>query len=211
MASDLAAEQAEAVEGEVVESSLATCSTSLVRIHDAHEVEFIAIGREIISEYTGEDGKRYMEETQWIKKGSGEGGMISAKWKEGIREALYREKGVLEGVLERLNWDVIAKSELIKWIKAHDLSNDLLLAREGLIDESERVVRDKVESGDIEAAKFVLKTIGKRRGWSERDVEDVERRSMYGYINVSEVGGKEIRAMSNEELTKVLEERMGQF
>jgi hypothetical protein len=39
--------------------------------------------------------------------------------------------------------------------------------REQLIDLSEMTIREKVESGDVDTAKFVLRTLGRNRGWGE--------------------------------------------
>lgn len=41
-------------------------------------------------------------------------------------------------------------------------------SRERLIDKAETVVADKIEQGDLGAARFVLQTIGSHRGYVER-------------------------------------------
>ena len=40
--------------------------------------------------------------------------------------------------------------------------------RQGLIDDSENVIRNAVKGGDVQSAKFVLMTLGKNRGYTER-------------------------------------------
>lgn len=40
--------------------------------------------------------------------------------------------------------------------------------REGLIDNSEANVANAVANGDLQASQWVLRTIGKKRGWTER-------------------------------------------
>lgn len=61
-------------------------------------------------------------------------------------------------------------NELGRLIQAVPVLYELVLInRELLIDEAERVVRTAVRSGDATTALAVLKSIGKQRGWSDKD------------------------------------------
>lgn len=165
--------------------------------------KLLDIRDEILDEEEG--GVRYLvEETFWIHGGDKEKRVVSPKDKNTLLRYLHEESGVLNGVLKRLNWHISCKKELLRWIKKHGLQDELMVAREDLIDKSEDVIRNALGIGDIKAAQFVLKTAGKKRGWSEHEKGEGDVKNVYGFVD--EVTDIDIKGMSDDELVRYIEE-----
>ena len=151
------------------------------------------------------EGIRYLKkETFWIHSNDKSKRVVSPKDKDILLRYLHEESGVLNGVLKRLNWHISCKKELLRWIKKHGLQDELMVAREDLIDQSEGVIKDALGLGDIKAAQFVLKTAGKKRGWSEHEKGEGDVKNVYGFVD--DMVGVDIKSMSDDELVRYIEE-----
>lgn len=82
------------------------------------------------------------------------------------REAIKAKDGNLAEAARALN---ISRTALYKKIDAYpELREVVTDAREELKDIAQSVLRKKLNEDDITAAIFVLKSLGKNEGWSER-------------------------------------------
>lgn len=75
---------------------------------------------------------------------------------------------------------VIAKSlgveriTLYKWIEKEGLNDALIEGRNARLDFAENKLDKKIESGDTTAIIFILKTLGKKRGYVERQEHGID-------------------------------------
>ena len=86
---------------------------------------------------------------------------------EQIEAALWAEDGLITHAATRLGISRVSLRERLDKRKAH---YDAIIAeaREGVVDLAERCVKDRIDAGDLGAAQFMLRTIGRRRGYAER-------------------------------------------
>ena len=132
--------------------------------------------------------------------------------REIIRWAIYQGKGILTEVLKYLGWDIMCKTELMRWAVKYRLNNDFIVARNDIIDKSEQNMYNAVLSRDIEASKFVLKTVGKGRGWHEKVGIDGEDDKIYSNIVESSDKGKaELADIEGETNVEKLASMMNEY
>ena len=85
---------------------------------------------------------------------------------EQLLEAIKDTGGIMSRIADKLgcSWHSaekhVNKNEVAKQAYKDE--------RQGLIDDSENVIRNAVKGGDVQSAKFVLMTLGKNRGYTER-------------------------------------------
>lgn len=162
-------------------------------------------------EWTTERGTIYqkMKETRWILAKSPNSDPIFPE-REILREFIYDCNGVLGDILEKMQWHNASKGEFMRWVSKLCLENDILIARDNMVDKAESVVnRNLNEVEDVETAKFVLKTVGKKRGWNER-VEDINTaKNVYQFINIaSGEGNSNLSGLDEAGLVKYLEDAL---
>lgn len=152
---------------------------------------------------------RYMRGTRWISADDVHKEIIFPD-EEVIKEYIYASNGILSDVLKKMNWHGVSKVELARWISKYGLERDLAIARDGIIDKAENVVVKALDTEDVETAKFVLKTAGKKRGWNERTEDGMEQaKNVYQFINIAGGGGKgDFSKMGDRDLVKYLEEQI---
>lgn len=129
-----------------------------------------------------------------------------------VREGIYQSYGNLTKLLEFMNWHDASKGELMRWIGKLNLSSDIVLARDTLVDKAEEIIRVALDEGsDVETAKFVVKTVGKRRGWSEREGKDAEQGgNVYNFINMYSSGSEDMKEFTDAGLVRYLEEQISE-
>ena len=83
-----------------------------------------------------------------------------------VIQAVEHTGGLISEIARRLNchWQT-AKTYVEQYPQAVEM---LKSEKQTLIDAAENVIFQAVKNGDIQAAKFVLMTLGKNRGYTER-------------------------------------------
>jgi hypothetical protein len=168
------------------------------------------------SEESTESGVLYqrMNPTRWILPRRGDREPIFPA--EGIvRELIYTTNGNLTVILEQMGWNDVSKGELMRWINKLGLTSDIILARDTMVDKAEKIINTVLDEGcDVETAKFVVKTVGKKRGWSERPSEETTPGNVYNFINLvgsgGEFGSSSVQDMTDASLVKYLEDQIKQ-
>ena len=86
---------------------------------------------------------------------------------EQIEAALWAEDGLVTHAAARLG---ISRHGLrLRLDKRKDHYDAIIAeAREAVVDSAERCVKDRIADGDLGAAQFMLRTIGRKRGYAER-------------------------------------------
>jgi len=198
------------VEGEIVESVKVEKEETAEIVVGLDEAGVRKDERNEIVDYKDIDtGVLYLEDpTKWIYAQNSKLPIVSPRDKETMTKIMYEELGHFNSILEGLNWHVSCKKELLRWIRNHELSDDLMVAREGIVDESEVVLKESVRTKDIDSAKFVLKTVGKKRGWNEKEMDEREKNNVYAYVNVTQVNTTGLKELSDSDLTKLLEDQI---
>jgi hypothetical protein len=86
--------------------------------------------------------------------------------REVVIEAIYKTQGNVTEAAKMLNYTFRGLNNRI----AGDLilKRELKIARNQKVDKAELVIDQHLEEQNLDAAKFVLKTLGKDRGWTER-------------------------------------------
>lgn len=164
--------------------------------------------RDQLIEYTNEENDVYLSEsTLWIYPANNSQPLRSPNDKPFLLRTIYAELGQLNSLMQAMNWHVSCKKELMRWIRKHNLSDDIAIARQGIIDESEELIKQAVRNGDIDSAKFVLKTAGKGRGWNEKDINQ-EKGDVYAFISLGKENEVDLSKLSNQELTRYLEDKL---
>ena len=155
----------------------------------------------------GEAYKR-MYGTRWIVPADAE--TLPVFPDEGvIREVIYENKGILSDIMRGMNWHPVSKGEFMRWVVKLGLEKDLMVARDGIVDQAEGIVSKALDADDVETAKFVLKTAGKKRGWNERTEDGLEGKNVYQFINVVSGDGRgELERMQEKDLIKYLEDQI---
>jgi hypothetical protein len=128
---------------------------------------------------------------------------------ESLKWAIYEGKGVLNNILQKLNWHGACRKEFMRWCGKFGLENDIAIARDAIIDKAETVVVNSLDVEDIETAKFVLKTAGKRRGWNEKIDDSNEVKNVYNFISI--VGGgrdEDISKLDEASLVQYIEKQI---
>lgn len=81
-----------------------------------------------------------------------------------IIEALQEGRGNLSFVARKL--ELKRRSLADRVYSTSELKDAMLEARDGCIDQAETNIFEAVDAKDLEASKFVLRTIGKQRGYT---------------------------------------------
>ena len=86
---------------------------------------------------------------------------------EQIEAALWAEDGLITHAAVRLG---ITRAGLRARLDKRKDYYDAIIAeaRESVVDSAERCVKDRIADGDLGAAQFMLRTIGRKRGYAER-------------------------------------------
>ena len=100
-------------------------------------------------------------------------------------EAIKGSGGILSTVAKRLEcqWHT-AEAQVKRWPEALIAIQD---EREGILDMSESTIFASVKNGDTGSAKFVLSTIGKKRGYVERQETAISGSLHYGNLTDAEL------------------------
>lgn len=171
------------------------------------KVDVYAKGDEALPQYE-EGGRLYLKNNDRIWALDSDRKVVSPNDLVVMKEVISRSNGLILDILRGLNWDLGCRQELIYWINIKGLKNYFLSAREGLVDKSEEVVYKALCAGDVQVAQFVLKTIGKRRGWNDKENVIGDGEEMVKSRH-SEVGmEKDVKSMSLGELTELLEKKI---
>lgn len=147
------------------------------------------------------------ESTKWIYAANLNKPIRSPNDKAFLIRTIYSELGQLNGIMREMNWHISCKKELMRWVRKMGLSDDLTIARQGIVDESEELVKNSVRTGDVDTAKFVLKTAGKSRGWSEKE-DNAGKGDVYAFITIGKDSVMDMSKMSDNELTALLESKL---
>jgi hypothetical protein len=147
------------------------------------------------------------ESTKWIYAANLNKPIRSPNDRAFLIRTIYSELGQLNSIMREMNWHISCKKELMRWIRKMGLSDDLLIARQGIVDESEELVKNSVRTGDVDTAKFVLKTAGKGRGWSEKE-DNAGKGDVYAFITIGKDSVMDMSKMSDGELTALLESKL---
>ena len=92
---------------------------------------------------------------------------------EDLKKAIHESKGIVTAVCKKLD---ITRWAFYKRCQTNpELVRELAVAREELADVAELKLWEKLKEGDIRAILFTLKTIGKDRGFVER--QEIEQNS----------------------------------
>lgn len=174
--------------------------------NDVIEIETRVDQRDLI-EYRREgqiDGVElnYMALTKWIKPHDWSKDIVAPSY-DIIKHLLYKHDGIVRDVLMEMNWSASSKIEFLRWVDKLGLKGDMMAARDTVIDKAERVVNRSLDREDVDSAKFVLKTAGKHRGWSDRIDETTQ--NIYHHI-VSDSDGKKLGELDEDGLVKYLED-----
>jgi hypothetical protein len=89
---------------------------------------------------------------------------------EEIEAQLIEQQGNLSAAARKLGMSRRGVQKRVE--KSPQLQEVLEDARETMVDDAENVLRDKLKAGDLAAAMFIAKTLGKNRGYVERTEED---------------------------------------
>jgi hypothetical protein len=85
--------------------------------------------------------------------------------------AIKGSGGIMSTVAKRLDCDWhTAEAQVKRWPEALLAMQD---EREGILDMSEATIFSAVKNGDVGAARYILSTVGKRRGYSEKQEVEV--------------------------------------
>lgn len=83
-----------------------------------------------------------------------------------VEEAMRAASGIVSDAARSLG---VRRTTLYRWLERHkDVQALVGEYREDLVDLAEKRIRKKVDDDDLGAMIWVLKTLGKRRGWIER-------------------------------------------
>jgi len=164
--------------------------------------------RDEIDDYEDAFGKVWLKKsTKWILPASPDDKIRSPLDFQYLKHLLHESAGQLNPILKKMNWHISCKAELLRWIRKLELSNDLMVARENIVDEAEELIRSGLKVDDLDTAKFILKTMGKKRGWSERD--NIEhKQDVYAFIGTTKEEQLSFKKLTDYELTKVLEDKI---
>lgn len=214
-------------EGEIISSTISVIEKPIVEHFEKESVgiESVTDERDVLVEYTElekleDDTSRIQESsrtrsiniflaesTKWIYAADLRKPIRSPNDKAFLIKIIYSELGQLNGIMRLMNWHVSCKKELMRWIRKMGLSDDLAIARQGIIDESEELVKNSVRTGDVDTAKFVLKTAGKSRGWSEKE-DNLGKGDVYAFITIGKDSMVDMSKMTDAELTTMLENKL---
>lgn len=85
---------------------------------------------------------------------------------ETVKKLIEATGGNLSAVAAQLGCD---RATVYNYVKRHPtLKRALQQQREKLIDWAETVITEAIQEKDVQTAKWVLATIGKKRGWGEK-------------------------------------------
>ena len=155
-----------------------------------------------------EDGRLYLKSNDRIWAANKDLPIVSPNDMKTMRLVIAKSNGLILNILEGLNWDKGCREELIYWINIKGLKNYFLSAREGLVDKSEEVMYKALCAGDVDAAQFVLKTIGRRRGWSDRESVISDEEAVVKSRGTQVGMDKDVKSMTLVELTELLEKKI---
>lgn len=113
---------------------------------------------------------------------------------------LHRHKGSMAAVAKDLKVEYGRIARLVD--VTYSLQDIILGYREALVDRAEDVLFDSLERGNLKAAMFTLKTLGRRRGYVERREEEltiIDKSDSSKAIDVSKLTTEQLT-----ELAKIL-------
>ena len=85
---------------------------------------------------------------------------------EEVLQAVKDTGGIIQNIAKNLNCHWATAQKYVDMYGGTKQAFDD--ERQTLIDDSENVIRNSVRSGDVQSAKFVLMTLGKKRGYTEK-------------------------------------------
>jgi hypothetical protein len=125
--------------------------------------------------------KVYLEKpTKYIFGDSKDAELLAPTFSQ-MREVIYKETGNLTNCTQAMGWHQMCKGEFYRWIKMNNLTADLAMARDTLVDKAEEVIKSNLNVADTNSAMFVLKTQGRYRGWNEKD-ENAKSNDVYNTV-----------------------------
>lgn len=68
----------------------------------------------------------------------------------------------------------VVRNTLVKWVDEEDLKDVVVQARNARLDFAESKLDQNIKNGDTTAIIFLLKTLGKERGYVERQESKIE-------------------------------------
>ena len=95
--------------------------------------------------------------------------------KEQLQTSLINKAGLISYVAQGLG---VSRTNVYKAIKRYHLEDVLDEARETTMDLAESQLFNAIRDGDMQSVFFYLKTVGRKRGYSEKTEIDVERGPM---------------------------------
>ena len=112
---------------------------------------------------------------------------------EKVIEAIQRRHGILSAVARDLG---VSRRTVARWVvKYKELQDALKNAREAVVDLAEVKLFQQVQEGNMTAIIFLLKCLGKDRGYIDKQQVEIEHS---GKIEVTEKEKKEIEAIAKE-------------
>lgn len=85
--------------------------------------------------------------------------------KSALLEAIYKYMGNLSLVAKQYN---VTYATVHHWVNHYDLRPELEKAREPVVDLAEAKMLEKLQEGDSRMIEFVLRTLGRKRGYAEQ-------------------------------------------
>lgn len=152
---------------------------------------------------------KVMNPTKWIVSNNEQAQPIFPE-EQILKEIIHSSSGILTNMLNKMRWHPISKAELLRWIGKFGLERDLAVARDSMVDKAEEIVDAHLDNKDVETAKFVLKTAGKKRGWNERvEQEAGVGGNVYQFIQMTNGGNSaNFNEMNEKDLVRYLEEQI---
>jgi hypothetical protein len=87
--------------------------------------------------------------------------------REEMINTIREQAGNITAIAITLKWGKDRK-KVYRYLKKHKLNEEVKQAREMLIDRAELNIAKSVQEGNIDDSKFVLQTIGRKRGWGSK-------------------------------------------
>lgn len=175
---------------------------------DSVHLEIEMKEKDMLVEYTEADGSVFLaESTHWIFPLDFGLPLRSPNDTKFLNMQIYEDLGQISAVMRKMNWHPACKKEFMRWVRKLGLSDDIKIARDGIIDEAEEVVKEAVRANDVDSAKFVLKTAGKNRGWSEKE-DSKSGGDVYAFINIGGETELDLGKLSDSDLTRILEDSL---
>ena len=116
-----------------------------------------------------------------------------------IIDCLMQQYGIISDTAKKLQ---VSRQTLARWIHSDpELSETLYEARENLVDKVESQLLKNIEAGKEISTIFALKCLGKKRGYIDTNVKQIEVTSKSVVINFEPQNFQEFKqVMSGEEV-----------